>query len=78
MPASSIVTSPMPVSCTIRTSSRIRSARAWSTPLAASDSSPLERPRIVRSRGSASSPKRPRSSSSSSLEAIPSDCARTS
>jgi hypothetical protein len=37
---SSIVTSPMPVSCTMRTSSRIRSAAAWSTPPWRSDSSP--------------------------------------
>jgi hypothetical protein len=40
--------------------------------------SPDERPRIVRSNGSALSPKSPSSNSSSSLEARPSACARTS
>ena len=56
----------------MRTTSRIRSWRAWSTPPAASDSSPPERSRIARSSGSASSPKSASSSSSSSLEARPS------
>ena len=45
IPASSIVTSPIPVSWTIRTTSRIRSARAWSTPPLAS--------RLVAARSSA-------------------------
>ena len=69
-PASSIVTSPTPESWTIRTISRIRSARLASTPLPSSDSW-LPRPRIVRRSGSASSPKRATRSSSSSLAAIP-------
>ena len=72
MPSSSIVISPTPVSCTMRTTSRIRSARAWSTPPAASESSPPERSRIERSSGSASSPNSASNSSSSSLEARPS------
>ena len=46
MPSSSIVSSPMPDSCTMRTSSRIRSARALSTD-ASSSSSALARPRIA-------------------------------
>ena len=69
MPSSSIVISPTPVSWTMRTTSRMRSCRAWSTPPAASDSSPPERSRIARSSGSASSPKSASSSSSSSLAA---------
>ena len=71
MPSSSIVISPTPVSWTIRTTSRIRSWRTWSTPPAASGSSPPERPRIARSSGSASSPKSASSNSSSSLAASP-------
>jgi hypothetical protein len=65
------VISPTPVSWTIRTISRIRSARAASTPPAASVSSPPERSRIARRSGSASSPKSASRSNSSSLEASP-------
>ncbi len=45
MPASSIVTSPTPDSWTIRTISRIRSARPWSTPPPTRLSSRCARPR---------------------------------
>ena len=41
-PSSSTVISPTPVSWTIRTTSRIRSARAWSTPPLRAASSPLD------------------------------------
>ena len=76
-PSSSIVTSPMPDSWTMRTTSRMRSARALSTH-ASSSSSALARPRMLRSSRSASSPKSPMSSSSSSLAAIPSASSRSS
>ena len=76
--SSSIVTSAMPDSWTIRTISRIRSARSWSTPPAASPSSRWARPRIAWSSGSASSPKSASSSSSSSLAASPPACERSS
>ena len=70
MPASSIVTSPTPDSWTMRTISRIRSARAASTPPPSRESS-LPRARIVRRSGSASSPKSATSRSSSSLAGDP-------
>ena len=78
MPSSSIVISPIPVSWTMRTTSRMRSARSWSTPPAASDSSPDERWRTERSSGSASSPKSASRSSSSSLDARPCASSRSS
>ena len=71
MPLSSISTSPMPLSWTICTSSRMRSARDWSTPLAIV-SSRLCRPRMFWSSSSASSPKSAIRTSSSSLAARPS------
>ena len=75
MPFSSIVTSPMPDSCTIRTISWTRCARFSSM----RDSlSRRPRLRIPRSSRSASSPNRPSRSSSSSLAAMSPERSRTS
>src|SRR5215207_2047396 len=52
-PDSSIESSPTPDSWTIRTSSRMRSARLWSTPPPTSESSPRERQQFLLARGQA-------------------------
>ena len=77
MPLSSISTSPMPLSWTICTISRMRSARDWSTPLAIV-SSRVCRLRMFWRSFSASSPKSAIRTSSSSLAARPSASWRTS
>ena len=70
IPSSSISTSATPLSWTIRTSSRIRCSRVWSS-VGVPKSSRVARARIVRSSASASSPKSAIRTSSSSLAARP-------
>ena len=78
MPSSSISISPTPDSCTILTSSRIRSARVASTSPSRSDASREWRWRIDCSSVSASSPNMASRTRSSSLAASPSAASRTS
>ncbi len=78
MPSSSISISPTPDSCTIFTSSRIRSPRSASASSAMSTESREWRARMTLSSSSASEPNIAMRTSSSSLAARPSACSRTS